>query len=114
MVGKPRTASAAEARELIAMADDAGLTLATGHTFEHNAAVRALRDMVSAGDLGKIYYIDTARLNLALYQPDCNVVWDLAPHDISIINLELGSTPTAVSASSSAQAGSPFDHLAYL
>jgi predicted dehydrogenase len=114
MVEKPMTASAAEARELIAMADDAGLTLATGHTFEHNAVVRALRDMVAAGDLGKIYYIDTARLNLGLYQPDCNVVWDLAPHDISIINLVLGSTPTAVSAWGSAHAGSPFEDVAYL
>ena len=93
MVEKPMTASTAEARELVAMADEAGLTLATGHTFEHNAVVKHLRDMVAAEELGKIYYIDTARLNLGLYQPDVNVVWDLAPHDISIINMVLDSTP---------------------
>jgi predicted dehydrogenase len=114
MVEKPMTHSADDARELIAMADAAGLVLATGHTFEHNAVVRALKDIVASGDLGKIYYIDTARLNLGLYQPDCNVVWDLAPHDISIINLVLGATPTAVSAWGSAHAGSPFEDVAYL
>ena len=114
MVEKPMTHSAEDARELIAMAEAGGLVLATGHTFEHNAVVRALKDIVASGDLGKIYYIDTARLNLGLYQPDCNVVWDLAPHDISIINLVLGATPTAVSAWGSAHAGSPYEDVAYL
>jgi predicted dehydrogenase len=114
MVEKPMTASAAEARDLVAMADEAGLTLATGHTFEHNAVVKHLRDMVTGGDLGKIYYIDTARLNLGLYQPDVNVVWDLAPHDISIANMVLGATPTAVSAWGTSHAGTPFEDVAYL
>jgi len=114
LVEKPMTASAADARDLVAMADEAGLVLATGHTFEYNAVVRALRDIVASDDLGKIYYIDTARLNLGLYQPDCNVVWDLAPHDISIVNLVLDSTPTSVSAWGSAHAGSPFEDVAYL
>ncbi|GAB3871466.1 Gfo/Idh/MocA family protein [Dactylosporangium cerinum] len=114
MVEKPMTASTEEARELVAMADEAGLTLATGHTFEHNAVVKHLRDMVAAEELGKIYYIDTARLNLGLYQPDVNVVWDLAPHDISIINMVLDSTPTAVSAWGASHAGTPFEDVAYL
>ena len=114
LVEKPMTAAASDARELITMADEAGLVLATGHTFEYNAVVRHLRDLVSSGDLGKIYYIDTARLNLGLYQPDVNVVWDLAPHDISIINLVLDSTPTAVSAWGASHAGSPFEDVAYL
>ena len=64
-----------------------------GHTFEYNAAVWKLRELVQRGELGDIYYIDSARLNLGLYQSDVNVVMDLAPHDISIINHVLGQTP---------------------
>jgi predicted dehydrogenase len=69
-----------------------------GHTFEHNAAVWKLRELIGSGELGDLCYIDTARLNLGLYQRDVNVIWDLAAHDISIINFLLGRLPDAVSA----------------
>src|SRR5262245_18158950 len=89
LVEKPMTAASRDAIELIDLAERGGLILMAGHTFEYNSAVLALRDLVAAGELGSIYYIDAARLNLGLYQPDVNVVWDLAPHDISIINTVL-------------------------
>ena len=73
-----------------AAAEDRASLLMAGHTFEYNPAVWKLRELVQRGDLGDIYYIDTARLNLGLYQTDVNVVIDLAPHDISIINYVLG------------------------
>jgi predicted dehydrogenase len=69
-----------------------------GHTFEYNAAVWKLREVIESGELGEIYYIDTSRLNLGMYQADVNVLWDLAPHDVSIINYLLQMTPRSVHA----------------
>jgi predicted dehydrogenase len=98
MVEKPLAASAAECEELIELADARGLTLMVGHTFEYNAAVRALRQIIQRGDLGDVYYIDTARLNLGLFQRDINVIWDLAPHDLSILLHVLQREPISISA----------------
>ena len=69
-----------------------------GHTFEYNTAVQAMKRYIESKELGDIYYIDTARLNLGLFQRDSNVLWDLAPHDISILLYLLGQNPIAVSA----------------
>ena len=69
-----------------------------GHTFEYNAAVHALKKYIDSGELGDIYYLDAARLNLGLFQRDSNVLWDLAPHDISILLYLLGTKPVSVSA----------------
>jgi predicted dehydrogenase len=68
-----------------------------GHIFEYNAAVRKLKEIISSGELGRILYMDTARLNLGLYQNDCNVIWDLAPHDISIASYLMDEMPESVS-----------------
>lgn len=95
---KPLATSVAEAETLVELADRAGLTLMSGHTFEHNPAVWKLRELVQSGELGRIYHIDTARLNLGLYQGDVNVIWDLAPHDVSILNFILGAEPDRVMA----------------
>lgn len=114
LIEKPMAASTGEARELIGLAEAADLVLMAGHTFEYNDAVLALRDVITSGELGTIYYIDAARLNLGLYQPDVNVIWDLAPHDVSIINLLLDRTPDTVTAWGSRHAGSPFEDVAYL
>ena len=81
---------------LVDAAAAAGVVLMPGHTFEHNAAVHKLRDLVRGGHLGRLFYLDCARLNLGLYQADVNVIFDLAPHDISISNFVLGSRPTTV------------------
>lgn len=98
LVEKPMTLRSRDAQELIDIAKARGLTLMVGHTFEYNSAVIALKKYVDSGALGDIYYLDTARLNLGLFQRGSNVLWDLAPHDISILLFVLGQTPIWVSA----------------
>lgn len=98
LVEKPMTLNSKDAMELIELADSKGLTLMVGHTFEYNSAVHALKRYIDSGELGEIYYLDTARLNLGLFQRDSNVIWDLAPHDISILLYLLGKKPLSVSA----------------
>jgi predicted dehydrogenase len=97
MVEKPLATSVEAAETLVETADAGGLTLMVGHTFEYNAAVWKLKQVISSGELGRILYIDTARLNLGRYQNDCNVIWDLAPHDISIVSYLLGEFPDTAS-----------------
>ena len=98
LVEKPMTLNSQHAGELILLAQSKGLTLMVGHTFEYNSAVLALKKYIESGELGDIYYLDAARLNLGLFQRDSNVLWDLAPHDISILLYLLGETPVSVSA----------------
>jgi predicted dehydrogenase len=98
LVEKPMTLNSEDAEKLIEQADFKGLTLMVGHTFEYNSAVHALKKYIDSGELGEIYYLDAARLNLGLFQRDSNVLWDLAPHDISILLYLLGKKPISVSA----------------
>lgn len=98
LVEKPLAASAVQAEEMVSAAAARGLTLMVGHTFEYNPAVEAMRTIIGEGVLGEIYYARGTRVNLGLLQPDINVVWDLAPHDISILMFILGADPFAVSA----------------
>jgi predicted dehydrogenase len=98
LVEKPITLNSQHARELIDLAAAKDLTLMVGHTFEYNSAVIALKEYINRGELGEIHYIDAARLNLGLFQRDSNVLWDLAPHDISILLFLLGEKPLSVSA----------------
>jgi predicted dehydrogenase len=114
LVEKPLAPTAEGARRLDSAALAAGVVLMAGHTFEYNPAVRKLRELVQAGELGEVYYIDTARLNLGLYQNDVNVILDLAPHDISIINHVLGRKPVAAQAWASRHAHRRFEDVAYL
>ncbi len=113
LIEKPLAASSNDALELIAAAKRSDRVLMVGHTFEYNAALRRLRELIDEGVLGDVYYIDSARLNLGLYQSDVSVLWDLAPHDVSIANYLLRSTPTEVSAWGRAHAGSFID-VAYV
>ena len=96
LVEKPMAASAAECEELIEIATRNGLVLMVGHTFLYSAPVQKIADIVGAGDIGEIRYINSRRLNLGLFQKDINVAWDLAPHDISIILHILGESPLTV------------------
>ena len=98
LVEKPITASAVESEQLVAEADRLKRVLMVGHTFEYNPAVVAVKKIVSSGELGDIYYINATRVNLGLFQPDINVVWDLAPHDVSILLYVLGMVPETASA----------------
>ena len=93
---KPMAASSEECEELIEIAQSKGLTLMVDHTFLYSSAVRKIAEIVEAGDIGEIRYINSRRLNLGLFQKDINVAWDLAPHDISIILHILGEFPVAV------------------
>jgi predicted dehydrogenase len=96
LVEKPLTASIAEAEELVTLARQRQRVLMVGHTFEYSPAVNELRKLVQSGDLGKIYCIETERLNLGLFRQDINVIWDLAPHDISILLYLLQTKPESI------------------
>jgi predicted dehydrogenase len=96
LVEKPLTASVEEAEELVALSQQLNLILMVGHTFEYSPAVNELRKLVQSGDLGRIYSIETERVNLGLFRNDINVIWDLAPHDVSILLYLLGKTPVQV------------------
>ena len=97
-VEKPIAASVEEATALIALSDAQSRKLMVGHTFVYTEAVRKMKEIIDSGELGEIYYISSQRLNLGLFQQDINVIWDLAPHDISIILYLLGEQCSSVNA----------------
>jgi predicted dehydrogenase len=97
LVEKPLASSIAEAEELVRIAEKNNRVLFTGHTFVYTAAVSKMKELVEAGELGEIFYVSSIRVNLGLFQEDINVIWDLAPHDISILNHMFGSEPVTVS-----------------
>ncbi len=96
LVEKPLTTSIAQAQELVTLAQEQGRILMVGHTFEYNPAVNELRKLVQNGELGKIYCVETERVNLGLFRSDTNVIWDLAPHDLSILLYVLGKKPEQI------------------
>ena len=98
LVEKPITANVSQARELVQISEERNLVLMVGHTFEYNAAVETVREVIQSGELGEIYYLNSVRVNLGLLQPDINVMWDLAPHDLSIMRFILDKNPVSVSA----------------
>ena len=113
LVEKPLATSVADCDDLGAIAQDKGLTLMVDHTFVYTGAVRKIRDYIAKGELGDIHYFDSVRINLGLFQPDYNVLWDLAPHDISILDYVLGLQPRWVSAIGARHYGK-VENLAYL
>jgi predicted dehydrogenase len=98
LIEKPMASTSQAARRLIDEADRRGRVLMVDHTFVYTGAVRKIRDLLAAGELGEIYYYDSTRVNLGLLQHDVNVVWDLAVHDLSILDFVLPEAPVAVSA----------------
>ena len=98
LIEKPLAASIAEAQDLVSLAATHDVRLMTGHTFEYNPAVRQIRALIEAGELGEVHYLDAVRTNLGLFQPNTDAMWDLAPHDISIANYLLGAAPLRVTA----------------
>ena len=114
LVEKPMATSLSEACELSRLADQLHRTLMVGHTFVYNPAVEELRRIVASGRLGRILYADCARLNLGLIQTHVNVIWDLAPHDISILLHVLKRTPKAVAARGQACVHPTHVDVAYL
>lgn len=114
LIEKPLATSSDDALRLIDAAEVADVTLMVGHTFEFNAGVWELKSLVQGQELGQIYYMDAARLNLGLYQSDVNVVWDLAPHDVSIMNYILDAVPSGVEAWGSRHAHAWLEDVAYV
>src|SRR5438552_8804408 len=100
-IEKPITTTSAQARELIHLAQQQHKVLMVDHTFIYSGAVRKLRQIIDSGELGEIYYYDSVRLNLGLFQPDVNVLWDLAPHDFSVLSYLIQKKPVHVTASGS-------------
>jgi predicted dehydrogenase len=92
VVEKPLAPSVAEAEELAQLAARAGRVLMVDHTFVYTSAVRKIRDLIARGELGRVLYLDSVRINLGLFQPDYNVIWDLAPHDLTIMDYVLSQT----------------------
>lgn len=98
LIEKPMAVTAADARQLTYAAAAAGVVLMVGHTFEYDAAVHKLREIVTNPKFGRLHYLHCARLNLGIYREDVNVIFDLATHDVSIANFILGILPTTVTA----------------
>ncbi|WP_091685740.1 Gfo/Idh/MocA family protein [Methylocapsa palsarum] len=111
---KPMTETSAQARQLTEEAKKRGLTLLVDHTFIYTGAIRKMRDIVASGDLGDIYYYDSTRVNLGLFQHDVNVISDLAVHDFSILDYIMGKHPAAVSASGVTHFPGMPENLAYI
>jgi predicted dehydrogenase len=114
LVEKPMTSSSEEAMILIEEAAKRRLMLAVDHTFVYTAAVQRIRDIVQKGELGEVYYYDSVRVNLGLFQHDVNVIWDLAVHDLSIMDYVTGAVPTAVAATGMGHVAGEPENIAYL
>ena len=116
LVEKPLTPSVAEAEKLVSLADSCGLVLMCDHTYCYTPAVQRIRELIRGGSIGDIQFIDSVRINLGLVQPDVDVLWDLAPHDLSIMDFVLPEdiTPVAVAAHGGDPIGAGRACLAYL
>jgi predicted dehydrogenase len=116
MVEKPLAMSAAEGEKLLAVADRAGLTLMSDHTYCYTSAVRKIREIIRAGELGDVHYVDSVRINLGLVQSEVDVFWDLAPHDLSILDFVLpeDERPTSVAAHGADPVGAGHACVGYL
>jgi predicted dehydrogenase len=97
-VEKPFTSTVAQAEDLIELAEKRNLRIMVDHTFLFTGAVRKIRQLIDDGTLGNLYYYDSTRVNLGLFQHDVNVIWDLAPHDLSIMDFLINARPEAISA----------------
>ena len=113
-VEKPMASSTKQAESLIDLAEKYQRKLMVGHTFIYTSAVRKMKEIIDSGELGEIYYINSQRLNLGLFQQDINVIWDLAPHDISIILYILELQPQAVSAVGTSHINAAIEDVAVL
>lgn len=114
LVEKPLTATEREAEELNDLAERNQRTLMVDHTFVYTGAVRKMKEIVASGELGDLLYFDSVRINLGLFQKDINVLWDLAPHDLSIMDYLIERQPDAVSAIGSCHIEPGIENIAYL
>jgi predicted dehydrogenase len=114
LVEKPLATTVEQARELAELAAARRLTLMVGHTFVFSPPVRKIKELIDAGLLGPIYYVETTRVNLGLFQKDVSVLWDLGPHDLSILIYWLGEVPLRVAARGRSYLGEALEDVAFL
>jgi predicted dehydrogenase len=114
LIEKPMTRTIAEGEELIRLAESNGLALMVDHTFIYTGAVRRMKELLETGELGPLYYFDSVRVNLGVFAHDTDVLWDLAPHDLSILTHLISKTPKYVSAVGVDHIGTGFADMAYL
>ena len=114
LVEKPIASSSEQASHMIEESARRRVVLMVDHTFVYTSAVRAMRNLVTKGELGDIYYYDSVRINLGLFQHDVNVLWDLAVHDLSIMDYVLQRQPTSVSATGLAHVPGEPENIAYM
>lgn len=114
LVEKPLTADIETSRALVSLAKEQGLTLMVGHTYLYHPAVEFIREFLDSGELGDLYYIDSVRLNLGVFREDVDVIWDLAPHDVSMILYLLNQYPTWISAKSTAHINPSLAEVSYM
>ena len=114
LIEKPLASSVAQGEELVNLAEKNNLRLMCDHTFCYTGAVRKIQDIVKSGTLGELLYFDSVRVNLGLFQQDINVVWDLAPHDLSIVDFVVDEKPVLVSAHGVSHAGNDIENIAYI
>lgn len=113
-IEKPITKSVAEAEELIKIANKKKLLLHVDHTFLYYPPILKIKEIIDSGELGDLHYFDSQRVNLGLIQPDINVIWDLAPHDISILQFLYNKKPKSVSATATRHVGKNKEELAHV
>ena len=113
-IEKPFTATSAQAEELIELAAKKNLTIMVDHTFLFCGAVKKIKQLIESNTLGEIYYFDSIRINLGLFQKDINVIWDLAPHDLSIMNYLIDRKPVALTATGISHFNNEIENVAYI
>ena len=114
LIEKPMVATSAEAEALVNLAEQKGLVVMVDHTFLYTGAVQKIKSIIDTGLVGKLQYIDSTRINLGLFQPDVNVLWDLAPHDISILNYLCEDKPYSLQATGISHTNNGIENTAYL
>ena len=114
LLEKPMTASLEEAQKLLELANRHQVHIFVDHTYIFTGAVQAIKHLLNANEIGDLYYLDSVRVNLGLFQHDVNVIWDLAPHDVSIFNYLLETQPEGVAATGAAHLGDGKADMAYI
>jgi predicted dehydrogenase len=114
LVEKPLAMTVDEAERLASVAESRRLTLMVGHTFVFSPPVRKVKELIDGSRIGPIYYVETTRVNLGLFQKDVSVLWDLGPHDVSILTYWLGEVPVRVSARARSYLGEDLEDVAFL
>lgn len=114
LLEKPMTSNSFEAQELISLSKRLNLTLMVDHTFLYTGAVNKMKNLILDGEIGKLQYFDSTRINLGLFQSDVNVLWDLAPHDISILKHLISEKPVSVNATGISHTQNGIENIAYM